>query len=103
MEAERDVVAMLKLRFMEDKLGESFDGIITGVAQFGFFVQLKSSSSKAWSTSPCSPTTITITLKSSTASGASGGNGYTASATVFACVDRVDRERKRIDFSLSNE
>ncbi len=41
MEAERDVITMLKLQFMTDKLGEIYDGIITGVAQFGFFVQLQ--------------------------------------------------------------
>jgi ribonuclease R len=41
MEAERDVVTMLKLEFMKDKLGEVYDGIITGVVQFGLFVQLR--------------------------------------------------------------
>ena len=41
MEAERDVIAMLKLEFMKDKLGEVYEGIITGVTQFGFFVQLR--------------------------------------------------------------
>ncbi len=41
MEAERDVITMLKLEFMKDKVGEVYDGIITGVLQFGFFVQLR--------------------------------------------------------------
>ena len=39
MEAEHNT--MLKLRFMEDERGEVYEGIITGVAQFGFFVQLR--------------------------------------------------------------
>ena len=43
MEAERDVITMLKLEFMKDKVGEVYDGIITGVLQFGFFVQLQES------------------------------------------------------------
>ncbi|SEO03923.1 RNAse R [Duganella sp. CF517] len=39
-EASRDVEAWLKCYFMQDKLGEEFTGIITGVTSFGIFVQL---------------------------------------------------------------
>ncbi|MYM93157.1 ribonuclease R [Duganella vulcania] len=39
-EASRDVEAWLKCYFMQDKLGEEFTGIITGVTTFGIFVQL---------------------------------------------------------------
>ncbi|WGG48537.1 ribonuclease R [Rugamonas sp. DEMB1] len=41
-EASRDVEAWLKCYFMQDKLGEEFTGIITGVTTFGIFVQLDS-------------------------------------------------------------
>ncbi len=41
MEAEREVVDLKKVRFMADKVGQEFDGVIAGVAAFGFFVQLK--------------------------------------------------------------
>lgn len=39
-EAENELVAWKKVRFMADKVGEEFDGFITGVAPFGLFVQL---------------------------------------------------------------
>ncbi|MES2742437.1 MAG: ribonuclease R [Pseudomonadota bacterium] len=39
-EASRDVEAWLKCYFMQDKLGEEFSGMITGVTTFGIFVQL---------------------------------------------------------------
>ncbi|CDG83752.1 ribonuclease R [Janthinobacterium agaricidamnosum NBRC 102515 = DSM 9628] len=39
-EASRDVEAWLKCYFMQDKLGEEFTGVITGVTTFGVFVQL---------------------------------------------------------------
>jgi ribonuclease R len=39
-EASRDVEAWLKCYFMQDKLGEEFTGVITGVTTFGIFVQL---------------------------------------------------------------
>lgn len=40
MEAEREIVDLKKVQFMQGKVGEEFDGIITGVASFGFFVEL---------------------------------------------------------------
>jgi ribonuclease R len=40
-EASRDVVSWLKAEYMMDKVGESYDGVITGVTNFGIFVQLK--------------------------------------------------------------
>ncbi|WP_293776754.1 ribonuclease R [uncultured Oxalicibacterium sp.] len=39
-EASRDVEAWLKCYFIRDKLGEEFTGVISGVANFGIFVQL---------------------------------------------------------------
>ncbi|KAA0894003.1 ribonuclease R [Oryzomonas rubra] len=41
MEAERDVVEMKKVQYMQQHLGEEFDGYITGVTGFGFFVELE--------------------------------------------------------------
>ncbi|MFO7814492.1 MAG: ribonuclease R [Halanaerobiales bacterium] len=41
MEAERDSVALKKIEYMQDKLGEEFTGIISGITNFGFFVELE--------------------------------------------------------------
>jgi ribonuclease R len=41
MEAERDILNRYRVRFMKDKTGEEFEGIISGVTAFGFFVELK--------------------------------------------------------------
>jgi ribonuclease R len=40
-DATRDAIAWLKCEFMLDKVGEEFDGVITGVTGFGLFVQLQ--------------------------------------------------------------
>lgn len=39
-EATRDAESWLKCEYMQDKLGEEFDGIITSVNSFGIFVEL---------------------------------------------------------------
>lgn len=40
MEAEREMVDLKKMQFMRDKVGEEYDGFITGVTPFGIFVEL---------------------------------------------------------------
>ncbi len=39
-DATRDVVSWLKCQFMESHIGDVFEGVISGVANFGLFVQL---------------------------------------------------------------
>jgi ribonuclease R len=40
-EATRDTVSWLKCEFMLDRVGEEFDGLITGVTPFGLFVEIE--------------------------------------------------------------
>jgi len=41
MEAEREILDRYRVRFMKDKIGDVFNGVISGVTAFGFFVELK--------------------------------------------------------------
>jgi len=41
MEAERDVIDLKKAEFMRDKVGNRYDGLISGVTSFGLFVELE--------------------------------------------------------------
>ncbi len=40
MEAEREMLDRIRVRFMLDHIGDEFDGVISGVTAFGFFVEL---------------------------------------------------------------
>ena len=39
-DATRDAVLWLKCEYMSDRVGEAFDGVVSGVAPFGLFVEL---------------------------------------------------------------
>jgi len=41
MEAEREILDRYRIRFMKDRIREVYDGVISGVTAFGFFVELK--------------------------------------------------------------
>jgi ribonuclease R len=40
VEAEREMTERLQVRFMAEKIGESFEGIVSGVTSFGLFIEL---------------------------------------------------------------
>lgn len=40
-EAVRDVMSWLKCEYLEDRIGEEFDGVISGVTGFGLFVEIQ--------------------------------------------------------------
>jgi ribonuclease R len=102
MEAERDVVTMLKLEFMKDKLGEVYDGIITGVAQFGLFVQLRELFVEGLvHVSMLADDYYHYVEKLHCLRGERKKRMFRIGDAVRVRVDRVDTIRKRIDFSLS--
>ena len=39
-DAEREIIKLKMLRFFEDKVGSVFEGVVTGVQEYGIFVQL---------------------------------------------------------------
>ena len=39
-DAERELLQWKKVKFMADKVGDEFEGYVTGVAAFGLFIQL---------------------------------------------------------------
>jgi ribonuclease R len=104
MDAERDVIAMLKVRFMEDKVGEAYDGIITGVTQFGLFVQLRELFVEGLvHISSLKDDYYHYIENRHCLRGERRKRVYRIGDRIRVRVDRVDRERKRIDFSLIEE
>lgn len=104
MDAERDVIQMLKLEFMRDKVGETYDGIITGVVAFGFFVQLTDFFVEGLvHVSTLADDYYHFVENRHSLIGERRKRVFRIGDKVRVRVDRVDRERKRIDFSLSKD
>jgi len=103
-EATRDVEAWLKCEYMMDKVGECFDGIISGVTSFGLFVELQgiyveglvhvtSLSNDYYHFDPIKHCLV----------GERTRQVYSLADKVNVRVARVDLDEKRIDFDLANK
>lgn len=102
MEAERDVVELMKIRFMEDKVGEEYDGFINGVSQFGMFVELDELFVEGLvhiSTLPQDVYTFIDTEQ--TLVGGHSGVRYRIGDAVRVKLAAVSRERRQLDFVLA--
>jgi ribonuclease R len=40
VDAEREILQLKRVQFMQDKVGQEYDGVVSGVTGFGFFVEL---------------------------------------------------------------
>ncbi|MBE9535977.1 MAG: ribonuclease R, partial [Proteobacteria bacterium] len=100
-EAEREVVAWLKTRFMVDKVGMEFDGFITGVTSFGFFVELAELFVEGLiHVTSLKDDYYIFDEKRHTLQGERNGKLYKIGERAFVKVARVDVEKRQIDFEL---
>ncbi len=100
-DASRDVMAWLKAEYMQDKVGETFTGVITTVTGFGLFVELDEIYVEGL---------VHVTaLKSDyyhfdaarhEMKGENSGNSYRMGDPIEILVARVDLDDRKIDFTL---
>ena len=57
--AERSSIKYKQVEFMKDKLGQVFDGVVSGVTEWGLYVELNDNKCEGLSRSVTSMTTIT--------------------------------------------
>jgi ribonuclease R len=98
-EATRDVEAWLKCEYMEGHVGEEFDGVITGVTNFGLFVQI----SELMIDGLVHVTSLAndyyhYESGSQQLVGERSGKKYSLGEAMRVKVQRVDMETRKIDF-----
>lgn len=101
--ATREVEALLKCQFMEDKIGMEFTGVITGVTNFGVFVQLKDNAVDGLvHVSSLDNDYYNFDAVTRTLVGDRSGNVYSMGDELQIVVHQVDLETRRIDFRLAD-
>ena len=99
-EAEREVENLKKIEFMLTKLGEEYDGVITGVTQFGLFVELEDLFVEGLVHISWLPDYCLFYPERFCLVGQNTGQTYRLGDRVRVRVDNVSLTRKQIDFSL---
>jgi ribonuclease R len=98
-EATRDVEAWLKCQYMESHLGEEFDGVITGVTNFGVFVQITELMTDGLvHVTSLANDYYRYDAGSQRLIGERSGQTFSLGETMRIRVHKVDMETRRIDF-----
>ena len=101
-DATREVEAWLKCQYMEEKVGEQFDGVVTAVTNFGVFVQLpKLQIDGLVHVTNLQHDYYRYDAGSQALIGDRSGTQYRLGDNLTVVVSRVDLESKRIDFQLA--
>jgi ribonuclease R len=103
-EAERDLMEGKKAKFMQDRVGEDFDGLITSVTKFGFFVEL----TDLFIEGLVPLNTLTDDFYSYHENtrqiiGQRSRKTYSMGQRIRVLVDRIDPVEKKIQFAIFDE
>lgn len=99
--AERDSIKFKQVEYMQDRIGQEFDGIITGVTDWGIYVEEKGSRSEGMvRLSSIKGDFFTHEPEKYRVKGARTGKVYTLGDTVRVKLLRADSEERVIDFAL---
>jgi ribonuclease R len=103
-DAERELMEWKKVRFMQDRVGEDFDGLITSVTKFGFFVEL----TDLFIEGLVPLNTLTddfYTYHENTRQiiGQRSRKTYSMGQRIRVLVDRIDPVEKKIQFAILEE
>ena len=98
-EATRDVEAWLKCQYMEGHLGDEFDGVITGVTNFGVFVQITELMTDGLvHVTSLANDYYKYDAGSQRLVGERSGHSYSLGAEMRIRVHKVDMDTRKIDF-----
>ena len=103
-EASRDVTNWLKCHFMQDKIGEAFDGTISGVTGFGLFVTLDGLNIDGLvHVTELGRDYFHFDAVRHALIGERSGRVFQLAGRIRVVVARVDLEQTKIDFTLDED
>ena len=102
-EAERETVDLKKAEYMLDHIGETFEGVISGVASFGMFVELPNGVEGLVHMSSLMDDYYEYVEDRYCLTGTHTGNTYRLGDTVEIEVLQVNMEDRSVDFIMAGE
>jgi len=103
-DAERELMEWKKVKFMQDRVGEDFDGLIISVTKFGFFVELTDLFVEGLvPLSTLVDDTYSYHENTREIIGQRTHKIYSLGQRVRVIVDRIDPVEKKIQFALLEE
>ncbi|MDO4343788.1 MAG: ribonuclease R [Eubacteriales bacterium] len=102
-EAERDADKMKKAEYMRAHVGEIYDGVISGMNAYGFYVELPNTIEGMVHVSSLYDDRYYYDEKSMEMYGAETGTVYRMGQRVKVCVTDADKEMRTIDFRIVSE
>jgi ribonuclease R len=103
-DAERELMEWKKVRFMQDRVGEDFDGLITSVTKFGFFVELTDLFIEGLvPLNTLSDDYYTYHENTRQIIGQRSRRTYSMGQRIRVLVDRIDPVEKKIQFAVLEE
>ncbi|MBF8457953.1 ribonuclease R [Kaistella sp. G5-32] len=102
-DAERDSIKFMQVKFMEKHLGEDFTGVISGVADFGFWVQIPENGAEGLiKLRDLMDDSYSYDQKNHLVQGSRTGNQYQLGDKVTIKVMKVNLVQKQLDFKIIN-
>lgn len=102
-EAERETEKLKKAEYMINRIGERFDGVISGVTSFGIFVELPNTIEGMVHVSRMAGDFYYYVEESYELRGRDTGKSYKLGQRVSVLVDDVDLQMKTVEFILSSD
>lgn len=100
-DAERDSIKFMQVKFMEKHLGEEFTGVISGVADFGFWVQIPENGAEGLiKLRDLMDDSYSYDQKNHLVQGSRTGNQYQLGDKVTIKVMKANLIQKQLDFKI---
>ena len=100
-DAERDSIKFMQVKFMEKHVGEDFTGVISGVADFGFWVQIPENGAEGLiKLRDLMDDSYSYDARSHAVFGSKTGNKYQLGDEVTIRVMKANLIQKQLDFKI---
>lgn len=103
-EAERESIKFMQVKFMEDHVGEVFSGVISGVAEYGFWVEIPENGAEGMiKLRDLVDDSYSLDAKNYAIIGSRTGNTYQLGDEVKIKVVKANLIAKQLDFKIVND